>query len=110
MPSLSARATVPVVRMIGKRLAAANTPGELRDEFALATKLLLPSLGTRRKEVRLQGIRTVRVSTGKADTSGRGILMFHGGGYDFGRPSRYARLAGRYVKAAGRRCTSPNTD
>ena len=101
MPSLGAHATRPIVKMIGKRLAAANTPEELRDEFALAATLLLPSLGTRREEIRLNGIRTVRVGTGNADTTGRGILMFHGGGYVFGRASRYASLGGRYAKAAG---------
>ena len=100
MPSLSARATRPIVKTIGKRLAAADTPGRLRDEYVLATKLLVPSLGTRRKESRLNGIRTVRVSTGEADATGRGILMFHGGGYVFGSPSRYANLGGRYAKAA----------
>jgi epsilon-lactone hydrolase len=101
MPSRSARATRPIVKMIGKRLAAADTPGELRGEFALATRLLVPSLGTRRKEVRLNGVRTVRVSADDADTAGRGILMFHGGGYVFGTPARYAGLAGRFAKAAG---------
>jgi epsilon-lactone hydrolase len=101
MPSRSARATRPIVKIIGKRLAAADTPGELRDEFAAVTRLLVPSLGTRRKQVRLQGIHAVRVSTDQADTTGRGILMFHGGGYVFGTASRYAGLAGRYAKAAG---------
>jgi epsilon-lactone hydrolase len=101
MPSLSARATVPAVKVIGKRLAAADTPAKLRDEFARASRLLMPSLGTTRKEVRIDGVRTVRVSTDAADTSGRAILLFHGGGYVFGLPSRYVGLAGRYAKAAG---------
>jgi epsilon-lactone hydrolase len=101
MPSLSARATVPVVKVIGKRLAAAETPDKLRDEFARSSRLLMPSRGTTHKEVRLDGLRTVRVSTDTADTSGRAILLFHGGGYVFGSPRRYAGLAGRFAKTAG---------
>ena len=101
MPSLSARATVPVVKVIGKRLAAADTPERLRDEFARSSKLLLPSLNTTRKQVRVDGLRTLRVSTDAADSSGRAILLFHGGGYVFGSPGRYVGLAGRYAKAAG---------
>lgn len=102
MPSVIARAQRPVVRQIGKRLAAADTPEQMRAFIdRVTTILLVPTRGITRSNAMLGGLACLRIEP-KASTSGdRGILMFHGGGYVFGTPSMYQHLAGRIAKAAG---------
>jgi acetyl esterase/lipase len=100
MPSLSARATRPVVQVFGKRLAAANSAEGLRREFGLISNLMLPARGAQRDNIQLDGLQCVRMSTEAGAHTGRGVLMFHGGGYVFGTTAGYSGTAGRVAKAA----------
>ncbi len=102
MSSVIARAQRPVVRQIGKRLAAADTPEQMRAFIDRVTAILLaPTWGVTRSNATLGGLASLRIEP-KTSTSGdRGLLMFHGGGFVFGSPSMYQHLAGRIAKAAG---------
>jgi acetyl esterase/lipase len=101
MPSVIARAQRPVVRQIGKRLAAADTPEQMRAFIDRVTAILLvPTRGVTRSNTTLGGLAGLRIEP-KASNSDRGLLMFHGGGYVFGSPSVYRHMAGRMAKAAG---------
>ena len=102
MTSVIARAHRPVVRRIGKRLAAADTPEQMRAFIdRVAMLLMAPTWGVTSSNATLGGLAGLRIEP-RASTSGdRGLLMFHGGGYVFGSPKMYRHLAGRIAKAAG---------
>lgn len=100
MPSLAARLQRPVVRLIGRRLAAATTPDRMRRVIGRANALLAPCRGVTAEPFELGGRDGIRVVPKASPTPERAMLMFHGGGYVFGSPKMYRSLAGRIAKAA----------
>lgn len=101
MPSLIARAHQPVVRLIGRRLAAADTPERVRRVIAVAGKLMAPVIGVTATETTFGPRGGLEIVPMSADDPDRTVVMFHGGGYVFGSPGMYRGLAGRIAKAAG---------
>ncbi|MDW3214514.1 MAG: alpha/beta hydrolase [Ilumatobacteraceae bacterium] len=100
MASLPARLQRPVVRLIGRRLAAATTAERMRRVIGRANALLAPCLGVTTAPVELGGRDGLRLTPSGSATPERAVLMFHGGGYVFGSPRMYRPLAGRVAKAA----------
>jgi epsilon-lactone hydrolase len=100
MASLAARFQRPVVRLIGRRLAAATTGEQMRRVIGRANALLAPCPGVTTEPFELGGRGGLRVVPKAAPTPERAMLMFHGGGYVFGSPQMYRPLAGRIAKAA----------
>ena len=100
MPSVVARATRPVVRAIGSRLAAAETPEQVRSLIGFVDRTLVPATGTTWAHARFGTIDGITVTPKDRPTTGRTVLLFHGGGYVFGSSSMYRPLAARLAKAA----------
>lgn len=100
MSSRIARANQPVVRLIGRRLAAAPTPERMRRVIGGASKLMAPCRGVERESITIAGRDGLRLTPKRGAGGARTALMFHGGGYVFGSPGMYAGLAGRIAKAA----------
>lgn len=103
MPSRIARLHIPVVKQIGRRLAAAETPEQVRRVIAVASATLAPARGVRRRPVDLGGVDGLRVAPKRGAAGDRTVLLFHGGGYVFGSAKMYRGLAGRI--ADGATCT-----
>lgn len=100
MPSLIARMQRPVVRQIGKRLAAAETPEGMRRFIDRVGVTMAPCRGVTRSPARLGRLDSLQVLPKHGADSKRSVLFFHGGGYVFGSPKMYQHLAGRLAKAA----------
>lgn len=99
MGSRVAKLHVPVVKLIGKRLAAAETPEKVRRVIGVASATLAPASKTSTLVI-AHGHGGLRIAP-KAGTRGdRSMLYFHGGGYVFGSAKMYRGLAGRIAKAA----------
>jgi monoterpene epsilon-lactone hydrolase len=101
MASRIARMHRPVVRRIGRDLAAASTPDQMRAVIDRANRLTAPCRGVTIDATTFGGLNGLRVVPKRDRDSGRHMLMFHGGGYVFGSPTMYQALAGRIAKAAG---------
>ena len=99
MASLPARLHRPVVRLIGRRLAAAGTAERMRRVIRRANALLAPCTGVMTEPFPIGGRDGLRVIPKASPTPERAMLMFHGGGYVFGSPEMYRPLAGRVAKA-----------
>lgn len=100
MPTRTARAHLPAVRLIGRRLAAADTPRRVRRVIGVSSATLPPARGVLTRPLALGGLGGLRI-TPKAGAAGdRTVLLFHGGGYVFGSARMYRGLAGRIAKAA----------
>ena len=91
----------PVVKRIGRDLAAATTPEEMRAVIDRANRLMAPCRGVMIDTTTFGGLEGLRVVPKRDRDSGRHVLLFHGGGYVFGSPTMYRALAGRIAKAAG---------
>lgn len=100
MASLAARIQRPVVRLIGRRLAAADTGERMRRVIGRANALLAPCPGVTTAPVEIGGRGGLRVVPKATPAPERAMLMFHGGGYVFGSPRMYRPLAGRIARAA----------
>lgn len=100
MASVTARVQRPVVRLIGRRLAAAHDAAGMRRVVGRSNVLLAPVRGIDTEPIRLGGRDGLRITPTGGTASDRVVLMFHGGGYVFGSPSTYRPLAGRIAKAA----------
>ena len=100
MPSVVARATRPVVRVIGSRLAAAETPEQVRSVIGLVERTLLPARGATWAHTRFGSVDGITVTPKDRPATGRTVLLFHGGGYVFGSSSMYRPLAARVATAA----------
>jgi acetyl esterase/lipase len=102
MVSRTAKLHRPVVKLIGRRLAAVSTPEAMRRVIGISTGALAPCLGVRHEPAGygddLDGLRTMPKSGADSD---RAVLFFHGGGYVFGSARMYRHLVGRIAKAAG---------
>jgi len=101
MASVIARAQRPVVRLIGRRLAAADSPAAMRRVIGRSNVLLAPVRGVTTESIRLGDRDGLRIGPTSGAAADRAVLMFHGGGYVFGSPQMYRPLAGRIAKAAG---------
>ncbi len=108
MPSLTARMQRPVVRQIGKRLAANDTPEGMRRFIDRVGVTMAPCRGVTRSSAHLGRLDGLRVRPKEGADSRRAVLYFHGGGYVFGSPKMYQALAGRLAKAAGAVVHIPN--
>lgn len=100
MPSRIAKLHRPVVKLIGRRLAAAESPEQVRRVIKVTGALLAPCRGVVDEPIGLDRVTGLAVTPKSGATSGRTVLMFHGGGYVFGSPKMYRGLAGRIAKAA----------
>ena len=101
MASRIARLHRPVVKAIGRQLAAATTPAGMRAVIDRANRLMAPCRGVTVHPTTFGGLDGLRVVPNRDRDSGRHVLMFHGGGYVFGSSKMYRHLAGRIAKAAG---------
>jgi len=101
MPSFLARLHRPLVRRLGRQLAAAETPQAVRAVFDQMARMLLRPSGTRVEAVDLGGIATLRVTVAAVAPSPRTIFLLHGGGYVFGTTEAYVAVAARLAAAAG---------
>lgn len=100
MPSTIAKLHLPVVRLIGRRLAAAATADRMRRVIGVAGLLLAPATGVTRAPLDLAGLGGLRIVPKAGAKPNRIVLLFHGGGYVFGSAKMYGGLAGRVAKAA----------
>jgi monoterpene epsilon-lactone hydrolase len=108
VPSRIAKLHLPVVGLLGRRLAAAETPQGVRRIVGVAGATLAPARGVRTEPLPSgpNGGRRVTPKVGAA--GGRTVLMFHGGGYAFGSAKLYRGLAGRIAKAASATVDAPD--
>lgn len=101
MPSRIARLHMPVVKLIGRRLAAAETPKQVRRVIGVAGAILAPATGVRTEPLAVGGVQGLRIEPKAGTPPDRTVLLFHGGGYVFGSARMYRGLAGRIAKVSG---------
>ena len=101
MASRIARMHRPVMKRVGRELAAATTPEAVRAVIDRANRLMAPCRGVTIDPTTFGGLNGLRIVPKRDSDSGRHLLLFHGGGYVFGSPRMYQALAGRIAKAAG---------
>ena len=107
MVSLSASIARPLVKVIGKQLAAADTAEKIRKVFNIASHLMAPATGVRLNSLELGGVPCIEVIPNTTEPSST-LLYFHGGGYVFGSAKTYVGMVGRLAKAAGARVILPD--
>lgn len=100
MPTLVARMHQPILRTIGRKMAAAETPEELRRIIARATRIPLRASKVVTSPATFEHLGGLRVAPTAGAAGSRSILLFHGGGYVFGTAKQHRPLAGRIAKAA----------
>ena len=90
----------PILKLVGRRMAAAQTPDELRKVVDRSVKLLPRASGVATSPATFGHLGGVRITPTAGAAGSRSMLLFHGGGYVFGSPEQQRTLAGRIAKAA----------